>query len=687
MKRFPTLFAAVLLLLGIAGPAFGAGTGSGWSETPQAKVRLVSAVSGSAGLRSVPAGLQIRLAPGWKTYWRSPGDAGLPVSLDWSGSANLAGAEMAWPAPRRFTLFGLDTFGYEDEVVFPIALRPADPGKPLSLRLKVSYLVCEKICIPQAAALTLDLPAQAPAPTEFAQIIDRYASQVPGDGRAQGLRLVSASADGGEAAPRLVVSVESALPLRHPDLIVEGPSGLYFPAPRTAISPDGLRARFTIEVRRDAHGPPLAGTPLVLTMVDGHRGLEAKVAPAPAVGGSPWLAAVLAALLGGLILNLMPCVLPVLSLKLLGFIGHGGAPRTRVRLSFLASAAGVLASFLLLGGLLAGLKTAGIALGWGFQFQAPLFLAAMALLVTVFAANLWGWFEVPLPGFANSLAGATTRPPGLLGDFLTGALATLLATPCTTPFVATAVGFALAGGAREIIAIFITLGLGLAAPYLLVAAAPGLASRLPRPGRWMLWLRRVLGAALLATAAWLLLVLAAQAGIAAGILSACALAFVLLFLAPAAWLPAPARRAGLAVAALAALLSPVALAGLPPAAAPAAAGLWQRFDEGAITRLVGEGRVVLVDITADWCINCQVNEALVLDRGWTREALAAGRIVGLKADWTNPDPRIAPYLAGFERYGIPFNAVYGPKAPRGLPLPTVLSEEAVRRAVAQAGGG
>ena len=684
-------FLAGLLLLNTATAALVGSSSSGWAAEPaasdwaataQAKLRLVSAVTGSAGAKSVPLGLQFQLAPGWKTYWRSPGDAGIPVSLDWAGSTNLAGADMAWPVPRRFTLFGLDTFGYEDEVVFPIAARPADPAKPLTLRLKVDYLVCEKICIPQSADLALDLPASAPAPSDFAQLIDRYQSRVPGDGSGHGLSLVSTHAEGEEANPRLVVSVRSALPLVAPDLFVEGPAGLYFPAPNVALEQGGLGARFTIDVKRDAKGPVLAGTPLLLTVADGTRGLEAKAVPAPAMGGSAWTTALLAALLGGLILNLMPCVLPVLSLKLLAFVGHGETPSGRVRLSFLASAAGVLASFLLLAALVAGFKSAGLAIGWGFQFQQPLFLSAMALLVTVFAANLWGFFEVPLPGFAGALAGASNRP-GLLGDFSTGALATLLATPCTAPFLATALGFALAGGPAEIFAIFLALGLGLGAPYLLLAAAPSLARHLPRPGPWMVWLKRALGFALLGTALWLLAVLAAQIGVKASLLTGGALVALLLILTLRRLVPAR-RWTAVAVMALVAVVAPMVLAKVPVTVA-AEDGAWRKFDEAAIARLVGEGHVVLVDVTADWCINCQINKLLVLDRGWAADALASGRIIGMKADWTNPDPAVARYLAGFARYGIPFNAVYGPRAPQGLALPPVLSEEAVRQAVEQAG--
>jgi suppressor for copper-sensitivity B len=391
MKRlisFPVL--AFGLLLAFAGAA-AAEPASAWATTAQAKVRLISAVTGSGGSGALPLGLQFALSPGWKTYWRSPGDAGFPVSVDWAGSTNLASADFSWPVPHRFTLFGLDTFGYEDEVVFPISARPADPTQPLGLRLKVDYLVCEKICIPYTARLALDLAGSVPAPTQFAQLIDRYANEVPGDGAAHGLKLLSAVAAGDEAHPRLIVSVDSALPLEHPDLIVEGPGGFYFSAPKVTLNAGGRHGIFEIAVQRDPKAPALAGTPIVLTVTDGARGMEAKILPAAGAGSVLW-PALLAALLGGLILNLMPCVLPVLSLKLLAFVGHGGAAKSQVRLSFLASTAGVLASFLILAAAVAVLRAAGIAVGWGLQFQQPHFLAGMSLLLTLFAGNLWRCF-------------------------------------------------------------------------------------------------------------------------------------------------------------------------------------------------------------------------------------------------------------------------------------------------------
>jgi suppressor for copper-sensitivity B len=388
----------------------------------------------------------------------------------------------------------------------------------------------------------------------------------------------------------------------------------------------------------------------------------------------------------------MPCVLPVLSLKLLGIVGHGGGERRAVRAAFIASAAGVLASFLVLAGLLIALRAGGVAIGWGIQFQQPLFLAAMVVVLTLFACNLLGWFEVPLPGWVGDLAGALPGEPGrhgLIGNFLTGALATLLATPCSAPFLGTAIGFALAGSAAEILAVFAAIAVGLALPYLLVAAWPGLATRLPRPGRWMVWLRGLLGLLLAGTAAWLLKVLLSEVGTAPVVL----IALLMAALASLLWghrrLPArlgPATAAAAVLLGLGALLAPALLAAPGPAPRPAADALWQPFAPDRIAALVADGKVVFVDVTADWCITCQVNKKLVLDQPSVQERLAGGGTIAMRADWTSPSAAITRYLAGFGRYGIPFNAVYGPRAPQGVALPELLTPGAVEDGFRQAGG-
>ncbi len=715
------LAAAVTVLAGPgAGIAPAWATAGPWVDQEQARLRLVSAVDAAGSAEVLSLGLHFELQPGWKIYWRSPGDAGYPPSVDWSQSRNLAAAELQWPVPHRFSLFGLETFGYGEEVVLPVSARPERPGEPVSLRAHVSYLTCNEICIPREAMLSLDLAAGPGAAAPAADLIDSFRMRVPGLGPDPGMAIEDAVLTGPVDAPVLEVLASSQRPFSEPDVLIEAPPGFSFAAPEVRYSEGRTGAVLRVAAVATGGGV-LDGKPLTLTLTDGGRGVERQVfaryadpknlpagitaaAPAATASGSvgpATLATILGlALLGGLILNLMPCVLPVLSIKLLSVVKHGGRAPAAVRISFLASAAGILASFLVLAGGAVLLKALGLTVGWGIQFQQPLFLAAMAVVVTLFACNLFGFYEIALPRWAQ---GAATlgqpipggdKEPSLAGHFLTGALATLLATPCSAPFLGTAVGFALARGAPEIFAIFSVLGLGLALPYLVIAALPAVATRLPRPGPWMVKLRIVLGLALLATALWLLSVLAAQLGAgAAGLVGA-----LLTALTAVIWLgrsrprrphaTAVATPALAAVLALAAIALPAGFETAGPGAAPAGeSAAWQPFDPDEISRQVAQGRVVLVDVTADWCLTCRINKTLVIDRDPVRGRLGGDKVVTMRADWTLPNPAISDYLAGFGRYGIPFNAVYGPGAPQGIALPELLTADAVIAALERASGG
>lgn len=673
---------------------------SDWVQTPESSARIVTAVSATGTLAAIPAGIEIELQPGWKTYWRSPGDAGYPVTVDWQGSENLAAADLRWPVAHRFSLFGLDTFGYADRVVFPVTLVPERAGEPMRLRAKVSYLICDEICIPYEADLALDLPAGTADVASESQLIAQFETQVPGPAAEHGIEIVSVSVSD-DAQPTLSVVARSDFPFIAPDLMVEGSNDWRFPAPTVERRDDNREVQLTIAAESlKADASPLPELPLVLTLADGTRGAEfglgtVTVNDSDDAGGSGanLLTMLLIALLGGFILNLMPCVLPVLSLKLLSVVSHGGGHVPEVRRSFLATSAGIVVAFLILALALAGLRASGTAIGWGIQFQQPLFLLAMASVVTLFAANLAGWFEIPLPRFiGDRVSSDPQKQNGLAGAFGTGLLATLLATPCSAPFVGTAVGFALARDTGDIVAIFLAMGLGLALPYLLVAVRPQIATALPKPGPWMVWLRRLLALALIGTAIWLLFVATATIGIEAALVSAALLAALLLVL----WQRArfgPGLRAAIPV--LAALLIAGALVpafwragdsvlAVTPIGREA---FWQPFDEPAIAALVGEGRTVFVDVTADWCITCEVNKKLVLRRDPVLARLSDPALVAMQADWTQPDDGIATYLASFGRYGIPFNVVYGPGAPEGIVLPELLDRDSVLDALDRAAGG
>jgi suppressor for copper-sensitivity B len=633
----------IALLLGIfmfaaASPARAQDPASPWFVTDQGRVRLIAASPRTGDGASVRLGLQFELAPHWKIYWRSPGDAGYPPRLDWSGSNNLADATIFWAAPQRFSVLGLETMGYTDAVVLPITARLIAPGKALSLEVALDYLTCSDICIPYQAKLRLELPAgAAPAGAQgYAALIAQYQALVPGNGEAAGLKLLGAAVETG-VRPALLLRLSSNQPLIQPDAFIEGARDLDFAAPVTlpGSAPGETVLRLAAEGQNSAVAA-LAGQNLTVTLVDGARAMEGNVTPvpasAPSAGLDTWLAMLALALAGGLILNFMPCVLPVLAMKLLTVVAHQEAGSRAVRVGFLASAAGIVAAFLGLAVFAVGLRLAGLYAGWGLQFQSPPFLGVMIVLLLLFAANLWGLYQIPLPGFAAALAGRKA----MLGSFGTGVLATLLATPCTAPLLGTALGFALASGPAEILAIFAVMGLGLALPYLAVAALPGMALMLPRPGPWMLQLKRVLALALVLSAAWLSWVLYAELG--------------------------------------------------PPPAATATE-FWQPFDAAAIPGLVRNGHVVFVDVTADWCLTCKVNERLVLDQDSVRQALAEPGVVAMRADWTRPDPAIARYLREFGRYGIPFNAVYGPNLPAGRALPEILTADRVLAALGQAAGG
>ena len=663
---------------------------SDWVTADFASVRLISALTGSSGTGALRLGLEFDLADSWKIYWRSPGDAGVAPMIDWSASQNVIPGDISWPVPHRFSLFGIETFGYDGHVVLPVSAQAQDPAQPVRLDIRVDYLACSDICIPADARLTLDLPPGG-LPGVFAHKIGKALSQVPPIGNDGPIRLQSAGfikTDTGSAY--LDVSVVTDVPVTDPDILVEYRDGVTVSRPRL-LKRDGGVYRLRSDVLGLDENERLDGRQVTLTYTDPPHAVEVPVtvsADMQTVRTGPQRSLILIlgfALLGGLILNVMPCVLPVLSVKLLSVVRQGGNSGS-ARTNFLAGAAGIISSFWLIALGLLAFQAAGGAIGWGIQFQSPLFLTVMTIMVTLFAANLWGLFEISAPQAALDRANAIIdkaprNSPGY--HYATGVFATLLATPCSAPFLGTAVGFALAAGPVEILLVFTALGVGLAAPYLLIAAVPSLTEKLPGPGGWMRNVQRILSLALLATALWLISVLAVSIGRTGTVVVAALLAAAVLTLAGRR--RAPARRRPLFTAAtsllvLIALFTP----GLspPPDAARPPDQAWRKLDPLLIRDHLRAGEVVFVDVTADWCITCEVNKRLVLDDPSVVPVLAD--LTLFRGDWTQPDQTIADYLAGFGRYGIPFNVVYGPGAPDGIVLPELLTKERVFKAIKQA---
>ena len=678
---------------------------------------------------SVQIALFLQHMPKWHTYWRNPGDSGLPTRLEWQLPPGVQVGDIEWPAPKRLPIGPLVNYGYEGELLLPMPLTvPADApvGSELKLRATAHWLVCLDVCIPESAELELRLPVvaadTAPGSTAWTPDFERAAAlrAAPLQGWSAELQrherdlLLTLQADAPHASatpPPPIEVFPFAEQLLHTAVheVYATPRGY---AVKLRLMPDAAApaALSGIVVAQGDGGAVWGGTnqmaefqaPLrevpQITLPDGAQrlgapALPAAVLPSGGAGIGPWLALLLA-FAGGMLLNLMPCVFPVLSIKLLGLAQHppGSAALRRHALAY---GAGVLGSFIALALGLIALQGAGSAIGWGFQLQEPGMVFALALLFFVIGLNLMGAFEV-----ANLLPQrlASWRAGSPVADaFAGGVLAVVVASPCTAPFMGAALGFALTQPAAVSLAVFAALGLGMALPYMLLCLAPGWRRWLPRPGAWMQTLKQALAFPMFATAVWLLWVLGQQAGVGAmsRVLMALVALALLLWLAHIGSLRSLPGKA-LGALALAAVLAwswphetPPPGAGVGAGSTATAAGteakpaegLWLPYDEAVLARLAAEGRPVFVDFTAAWCVSCQVNKRLVLNTAATLQEFERANVVLMRADWTRRDAVITQALARLGRNGVPVYLLLRPGLPPLL-LPEILSHGIVRDALA-----
>jgi thiol:disulfide interchange protein len=682
-------------------------------NTGHLTAELVASAQGVSPGQTIDVALVQKIQKGWHTYWRNAGDSGEATKLAWTLPPGWAASGFTWPAPHRLPVGPLVNYGYEGEVILPVRLTaPADarPGQTVTLRGAAAFLVCADICIPEDAVLSLQLPVTAgPAPMDptWGPRIEKVLAEAPKpaglqaafqkDGSAVKLAITGAALKGADLAGAYFFPFAGTV-IDHakPQPIERGPEGLTltlapgydFQSPTPPKALDGVLA-----VGGKAYEVSAAPGPLPAAAA-GLGPPPAKLA-APAGAADLGLASAAAfALLGGLILNLMPCVFPVLAMKAASLAGHGGE-QAEARRQGLAFGVGVLATFLALAGLLIALRAAGSAVGWGFQLQDPPVVAALALLMLAVALNLSGVFEIgtSVQGVGSGLA---TRG-GLAGSFFTGALAVVVAAPCTAPFMGPALGWALTQPPAASLVVFLALGIGFALPFVAVAFVPGLLSRLPRPGPWMDGFKKLLAFPMYGAVAWLVWVLTVQTGSDAvpRILGAAIL------LALAAWVGGAAQRQHAAgarhtgLAAIAAVLGLAAVAGgvvwpsyaiaTTPQASAAAELDDQAYSPEKLAALRAEGRPVLVNYTAAWCVSCQVNDRVALSTKSVAEALARNNAVYLKADWTKRDAAIAAELAGFGRAGVPLYLVYGASGRDPVILPSILTEGVVVKALDAAG--
>jgi len=655
--------------------------------TSHVKASLVSERDWIEPGKAVTVGLRLEMEDGWHTYWKNPGDAGLPPKVNWRLPEGFSVGPIAWPAPERIAAPPLMSYGYEGEVVLPMLVEtPADLPVGTDVRLggRADWVECKEVCLPGRAEVALTLPVRAEAaPTSAASPLFERAW------RAQPVGPEEWALDAASAGGKILLSfhppgggvVDDAYFFAAEPGKVEHPAAQVLHAGRTKHRLDVLPATNRTEplsrlagvlwaqghaIRVDLPVTALAAVP------------PPPVPPPSTAAGLPL--ALTFAFLGGLILNLMPCVLPVLSLKVLGFVKQAGDDARNARVHGLVFTAGVLVSFWALSGLLLLLRAAGQHVGWGFQLQSPGFVVFLSFLFFLLGLNLFGVFEVgsSLIAAGNLAAGRS----GLAHSFWNGVLATVVATPCTAPFMGSALGYGLSQTAVVSILVFTALGLGMAAPYLLLSFSPRLLRFLPRPGAWMEGFKELMGFCLMATVVALLWLFGQQGGVdgMAFLLGALLLAGL------GAWLygrPSATPRGRAIRLALAAALVILGLAvgfgpARPRAAAPIAARAadlgWETWSEARVAELRAQGKPVFVDFTAAWCLTCKVNEKVALDTREVAERFEREGVTLLKADWTVRDDRITQALASYGRQGVPVYVLYG-RDPAGEPhlLPEVLT--------------
>ncbi|MGS4678383.1 protein-disulfide reductase DsbD family protein [Enterobacter soli] len=644
---------------------------TGWlraADNQHASVRLRAQTENSGETHLL---LDVTLQKGWKTYWRSPGEGGIAPAITWHQPLE---ALWRWPTPERFDVAGITTQGYHGDVSFPITLRGNVPER-LSGVLTLS--TCSNVCILTDYPFSLDLTVSTGG--DFDYDYNRAMGTLP---LSSGL---TSALSARYASGKLTVTAQRDAGWQQPSLFIDSMDDIDFGKPSFSVRDGTLTATVPVSDSWGETAPNLSGKTLSLVLADSGQAQESSLligqgssATAPALG---WV--LLMALVGGLILNVMPCVLPVLAMKLGTLMQTEHQARGQVRRQFLALVCGIVISFLALALMMTVLRLGNQALGWGIQFQNPWFIAAMALVMVLFSASLLGLFEIRLPSSASTFL-ATRGGNGLAGHFWQGAFATLLATPCTAPFLGTAVSVALAAPLPLLWGIFLAMGIGMSLPWLLVVAWPGLAQRLPRPGRWMNTVRVVLGLMMLGSSLWLLSLLGVHIGTLPVITLGVVLILILLLVTAWRYRWQTALRAGALAIVVAGAVAFVTGSGGENSRRDRVN--WQPLSEQAIARALAENKRVFVDVTADWCVTCKANKYNVLLRDDVQDALSAPDIVALRGDWSRPSASISQFLTTRGSAAVPFNQIYGPGLPQGHVLPALLSREAVLTTLSDAKG-
>ena len=651
------------------------GLESNWGISEASKVRLISPLSHNNNKDKIILGLEYHLEPEWKTYWQSPGDGGFSQELSWNKSTNVSNIDIDWPTPSEFEILGIKSIGYQDEVIFPLIVHIIDPKQPTSINLSINYLTCKEICIPGNANLDLYIPAGNGNPTNYYFTIEKTLSSLP----QKNINLTSfsdfyitTSTDKEITSINLEATTKSFF--YNPKLYLHTPFGLPVIEPVLDYSLDQstLNATFYFDrelITKDSFK-------ISALLVDqNHNFLFNTNSNINELDNIPYsnnfLFYITIALLGGLILNVMPCVFPVLSIKLFSVLEN---QQKTTRISFLVTSFGIVTSFILLALIFLIMQQANMTVAWGMQFQQPYYFLVIAFVLAVFMLNMFGLFEFRTPQLIY-FSGLSHNK--FIKDFFNGFFATIMATPCSAPFVGTAITVAFTQSSFILISIFFAMGVGMSIPYLVVALFPSLISFLPRPGKWMQYVKYFLGILLLLTLIWIANIILNHFNYYFIIAS------ILLLIVTIYFITKYSQNFVIVVITLFIFLSLPLFNFFKQQNYKIIEEGWQDFFEIQIEDLINNNDIVFLDITADWCATCQFNKINVLNNKEVIKAFNKKNIIKVRADWTRPNKQIDIFLNKHNRFGIPFNAFFSKNYPRGIILSELLSEKRILETVKQ----
>ena len=648
---------------------------SEWAVGETSKLRLISPYSQNSS-KNITIGLEYQMQPGWKTYWKSPGDGGFAQNISWENSSNISDVKILWPTPIKFEILGLTSLGYQDNVTFPLEIEIENEFQDINLDLHVNYLICKEICIPGDARIFLDIPAGEKKINDNYFDVEQALSKLPEkDFSRTYLKNINANVLEGENLSTIRLQIESEKIFFNPEIFLHTPFGL--PVVQHTISYSANNKLITAEFDFNKKLISEDSFPLEVVLKDVNHNFEHLLSAqiTKDISNSTmntFIFYILISLLAGLILNVMPCVFPILSIKLMSVftVDQGTA-----RVSFLTGALGIVSSFFLLGICFLVLQYFNFSIAWGMQFQKPYFLIFITLIIFLFMMNMFGQFQINLPQNFSNIAFAGLGNKSFFKDFFNGFFATLMATPCSAPFVGTAITAAFTQNYITGMSIFLFMGIGMSSPYLLIALFPKLVNFLPRPGIWMMYVKYFLGLLLLATVVWLSNILLNFFNIYFLVISL----FVLLVITYRRKFPL--FKNTITIASIIFIFFSTSLQIFQQHSSSGEEKGWVSFFTVDIDQLVAQDKIIFLDITADWCATCQFNKINVLNSDTIIKQFKENNITLIRADWTKPNERVNLFLEKYDRFGIPFNAFFSKKFPDGILLSELLSEKEIVNAI------